>query len=242
MKIRVIGHRWDAHAAAHIQKLCDTYNLPFLDRGQGTDPSCFVNGTMLVGPHTELPDGYVFFTHKSLADLPCTHQSQVQYPVEETRAENKTPEKATRKIVTGTKRLRAEWKELQAKCKSSTSFNEWLTSLHDLLLVPMYTVARIEEGDTRIAWSQSLERGKFIYPTSTLDAMPKVVVEDLELHLASFRTNNRDPFVCKTEKPLNGRDRAVLIDALLIDDTHGDGEQDLWLLTIKPVTISNGLY
>lgn len=253
MKLRVVGHSWDKHAAELVAKMCNSYGIPFIDRaGVAHDVSEFAPVTSIVleeGVPAELPDTYVYFTHRNIPELPCTHQVQVNYPDDVKAPATAAPAEAavnSRKITEGSRRLRAEWKELQAKCKSATSFNEWATFLYDLLMTPQFSTAHGSAPDAKgkisYTWQKSLGRASFAYPTNTLDAMPKCVVEDLEMHLAAFRVGNRDPFVLSTEKSLNGRERAVVIDAILIDDTHGDGENDLWLLTIKPTTITKGLY
>lgn len=251
MKIRVIGKGWDSHVAAHVRALCLKYSLPFIDRCAVADGQLGDTVFITETPDLELPEGYVFFQHTGMTDLPCTHNSTVVYPVESAAQEAplapKSPEGPSRKVVEGTKRVRAEWKEAQAKCKTAKSFNEWLTFLYDLLTLPRYSVAKAlppdAKGKVSYSWHKSLDRAFFVYPTQTLEAMPKCVVEDLENYLAAIRLTGRSsPHVFATEKPLNGRKRAVVIDHTLVEDTHGDGENDMLLLTIKPTTINLSLY
>lgn len=249
MRIKVVGESWSYGAAVTVAQLCEKYGLPFLDRACVS----FTYSEHIKIPHVvaheegrQLPKGYIFFTHASMADLPCTHSSKAMdlplpAPKPKVVVDSSTN---TRKITTGTKRTRLEFKELQAKCKNAGSFNEWLTALHDVLLVPQFTVASVGP-DGKIVWGISAERANFQWTAedSMSDFVPKSIVPELANILKDFAAKNKLPRVIKTERPLSkSSPRAVVIDAYIKEVAIEEDDADLWVLVIKPVTVENGLY
>lgn len=252
MKIRVVSDRgWDYGAAVTIAQLCRKYNLPFIDRAgvadNNTEHEQAVIPTVIFCEDNKLPSGYIFFTHRKMPDLPFTHNAQaavVEPPVKKPAVEfTNTAPTSNRKIVDGTKRTRSEFKELQAKCKAAGSFHEWLTAMHDVLLVPKHTVAKIIDG--KIVWGVSPERATFEWldETSMTEFVPKSILPELASLLKAFSTTGKLPRVIKTERPLSNKtNRSILIDAYCRDKAIEVDESDVWVLVIKPVTVENGLY
>jgi hypothetical protein len=249
LKIRVVGDRWSADAEYTVTQLCLKYSLPFIDRGGITASTALEGINVLLGSDDiQLPSSYAFFTHEGMADLPHTHNCKVvplppkvttlEVPVDDTTN--------TRKIQVGSKRIRAEWKELQAKCKSATSLNEWLTAMHGLLNVTRYSVAQAapESENRKFVWQQSPEKAKFEWPVDDLGAVPKGLVDELNSIVESFKKGFRVPLVVQTEKLISSKSfRAVVIDAYKWGVSDADEENpDIWVLTVKPVIIENGLY
>lgn len=248
MKIRVTGDHWSYGAAVTVAQLCNKYDLPFLDRAGvafAFDEHVQIPNVVAFESGHKHPKGYIFFTHSNMPDEPFTHNSKaavLELPVKKPEVTvNETTN--TRKIVEGTKRQRLEFRELQAKCKAAGSFHEWLTALHDVLLVPQYTVARIVDG--KVVWGVSPERAVFEWAneSSLTDFVPKMVALELAALLKQASVSNKPPRVIKTERPLsNSSARAILIDAYCKERAIEVDEEDVWVLVIKPVTIENGLY
>lgn len=255
---------WSRSAAYTVASLCSKYKLPFIDiAGVTFDYPGVTRPALCLTNPSSLPNDYVFFAHRKQKDLPHTHNAKVvvlpDAPKNEDRPSDEQMASSTpqapaeskpdsRKIHEGSLRLRPEFKDLRDKCKNSTSLNEWLTNLHDLLSIPQHMVAK-REGD-KFIWLVSKARPSFSYSSvdasapSSLDAVPKCVIEDLNSIIEDYKRNPyRISKVIKTEKPLSPKSfRAVVIEVYLAEEAIEVDEEDQWVLTVKPVIIENGLY